>query len=123
MAWGMMTLMQNYLDQGYHLFVDNFYMSMTLVKDLFHRGTLLTDTILDSRRDFPASLQKGKEWGKGKAKGTMRWEKDAPVLALQWVDNKVVSMTTTSSNANETQDLNCKRKASGTWSTTAVRQP
>ena len=105
-----MTLLQNYLDQGYHLFVDNFYTSMTLAKDLFHRGTLLTGTILDSRRDFPASLKKGKEWGKGKEKGTMFWERDAPVLALQWVDNKVVSMITTSGNAIETHQVNRKRK-------------
>ena len=58
-----MTLIHNYLNQGYHLFVDNFYTSMTLAKHLFEHGTLLTSTILDTRRDFPASLKKGKEWG------------------------------------------------------------
>ena len=118
-----MTLMHNYLNQGYHLFVDNFYTSMTLAKHLFERGTLLTGTILDSRRDFPASLKKGKEWAKGKPKGTMRWERDAPVLALQWVDNKVVSMISTSANANQTNQVNRKRKAGGTWSATSVPQP
>ena len=79
---------------------------MTLAKHLFERGTLLTGTILDSRRDFPASLKKGKEWGTGKPKGTMHWERDAPVLALQWVDNKVVSMISTSANANQTNQVN-----------------
>ena len=118
-----MTLMHNYLNQGYHLFVDNSYTSMTLAKHLFERGTLLTGTILDSRRDFPASLKKGKEWGKGKPKGTMRWVRDAPVLALQWVDNKVVSMITTSGNANETNQVRRKRKTGGTWNATAVQQP
>ena len=118
-----LRLMQNYLDQGYHLFIDNFYTSMTLAKDLFNRGTLLTGTIVDSRRDFPASLKKGKEWGKGKPKGTMRWVRDAPVLALQWVDNKVVSMITTAGNANETTQVTRKRKTGGTWNATQVRQP
>ena len=96
-----MTLMQNYLDQGYHLFIDNFYTSVTIAKHLFDRGTLVTGTIIDSRRDVPASLKNEKAWDKGKPKETMRWERDAPVLALQWVHNKVVSMTTTSGNANE----------------------
>ena len=59
-----LTLMQTYLEQGYHLFIDNFYSSVTLAKGLFNRGTLVTGTILDSRRDFPASLKKCKEWGK-----------------------------------------------------------
>ena len=118
-----MTLMQNYLDQGYHLFIDNFYTSVTLAKHLFDRGTLVTGTIIDNRRDFPASLKNGKAWGKGKPKGTMRWERDAPVLALQWVDNKVVSMITTSGNANETTQVNRKRKTGGTWSNTDVPQP
>ena len=118
-----MTLMHNYLDQGYHLFINNFYTSMTLAKDLFDRETLVTGTIIDSRRDFPASLKNGKVWGKGKPKGTMRWERDAPVLALQWVDNKVVPMITTSGNANETTQVSRKRKAGGTWSATDVQQP
>ena len=116
-----MILMQNYLDQGYHLFIDNFYSSVTLDKHLFDRGTLVTGTIIDSRRDFPASLKNGKVWAKGKPKGTMRWERDAPVLALQWVDNKVVSIITTSGNANETTQVSRKRKAGGTWSNTDVQ--
>ena len=31
----------------------------------------------------------------------MRWERDPPCLALQWVDNKVVSLLTTIDNAND----------------------
>ncbi|XP_068755022.1 uncharacterized protein [Montipora capricornis] len=76
-----------------------------------------------NKRDFPASLKNGKAWAKGKPKGTMCWERDAPVLALQWVDNKVVSMITTAGNANETNLVNRKRKAGGTWSNTEVQQP
>ena len=98
-----MTLMHKYLNQRYHLFIDNFCTSVTLAKDLFHHGTLVTG--IHSRRDFPASLKNGKVWGKGKPKGTMRWERNAPVLALLRIDNKVVSMITTSGNANETTQV------------------
>ena len=56
-----MKLMQNYLNQGYHLFIDNFYTSVTLAKHLFQRGVLTTGTILVTRRDFPANLKNGKQ--------------------------------------------------------------
>ena len=61
--------------------------------------------------------------GKGKPKGTMRWERDSPVLELQWVHNKVVSMITTFTNANETTHVSRSRKAGGTWNATDVWQP
>ena len=118
-----MTLMQDYLDQGYHLFIDNFYTSVTLAKDLFDRKTLVTGTIRECRKDFLPSLKNGKVWGKGKPKGSMRWERDAPVLALQWVDNKVVTMISTTGNANDTTQVSRKRKADGVWSTIDVPQP
>ena len=85
-------LMQDYEGKGYHLFCDNFYSSLTLVRDLYERGILYTGTILETRRDFPASLKGGKEWAKSKPRGGMRWARDPPVLALQWLDNKLVSI-------------------------------
>ena len=68
-----MALMKDYLNQGYHLFIDNFYSSVTLAKHLFEQGTLVTGTIKDNRRDF--FLKNGKVWGQGKPKGSMRWER------------------------------------------------
>ena len=52
-----MKLMNKFLDQGYHLYVDNFYTSVTLFKDLFARGVAATGTIIESRRDFPVSQE------------------------------------------------------------------
>ena len=71
-------LMRDYENQGYHLYVDNFYTSMTLAKHLFQQGILFTGTILENRKDFPASLKNGKQWAKGQPRGTMRWERDPP---------------------------------------------
>lgn len=51
--------------------------------------------------------------GKGKARGTMRWQWDVPCLALQWIDNKVVSMITTSGIANDTVEVDCQTKSGG----------
>ena len=94
-------LMLDYESQGYHLFCDNFYSSVTLALHLYEREILYTGTIIETRQDFPASMKGGKECPKKNSRGAMRWERDPPVLALQWLDNKVVSMTSTSANAND----------------------
>ena len=48
--------MDNYLDQGYNLFVDNFYTSPTLASDLFARKTHLTGTLDRSRKNTPPEV-------------------------------------------------------------------
>ena len=58
--------MNPFFNQGYHLYVDNFYTSVTLFKDLFARGVGATGTIIETRRDFPVNLKGGKQWAKGK---------------------------------------------------------
>ena len=65
-------LMQPYLNQGYHLFLDNFYTSVHLFKTLFTQGVPATGTILENRRNFPAALKNSKEWARGKERGAMR---------------------------------------------------
>ena len=118
-----MRLMQPFLKQGYHLFVDNFYTSVNLFKHLFTQGVAATGTVLETRRDFPACLKNSKAWAKGKERGAMRWERDPPCLALQWVDNKVVSLLTTTDNANDRVQVNRKTKTGGEWNTKVVCQP
>ena len=45
------------------------------------------------------------------------------MLALQWLDKKVVSMLTTIENANDSLQVRHKTKTAGVWSTKVVRQP
>ena len=118
-----MRLMAPYFNLGYHLFVDNFYSTLILFKDLFEKGVLATGTILDSRRSFPDALRNSKEWGKGKERGCMHWVRDPPCLVLQWVDNRVVSMITTVDNANDHVHATRKVKNGGTWTEVRVQQP
>ena len=118
-----MRLMAPYFNLGYHLFVDNFYSSLTLFKDLYENGVLATGTILDTRRSFPAALKNSKEWAKGKERGCMRWVRDPPCLVLQWVDNKAVSMITTVGNANDHIQVSRKVRNHGEWTERLVQQP
>ena len=119
-----MKLMTPYFNQGYHLYVDNFYTSVTLFKDLFARGVGATGTIRENQRDFPENLKDSKVWAKGKDRGSVRWRRDPPCLALQWLDNKVVSMLTTIGNANVKKQATRKAKtARGGWAKRDVPQP
>ena len=57
---------------------------------------------------FPHVLKTAKNAQKKKDTGPMWWERDPPVLALQWLDNKEVSMISTSANANDKVQTTCK---------------
>lgn len=118
-----MKLIEPYLNQGYHLFFDNFYTSMQLVKDLFTSGTPSAGTIIENRVGFPATLRNGKQWAKKLERGSMRWDRDGPCLAIQWKDNKVVSMITTIDNANDHGQVNRKAKTNNVWRQVSVNQP
>ena len=64
-----MKLMDN---QGYHLYVDNFYTFVTLFKDLFAHGVRTTGTIRDTWTDFLENLKDGKQWAQDKDRGSVR---------------------------------------------------
>ena len=82
MAWSMMScknLCWTMRAMGIIFFFYNFYSSGTLACHLYERGILYTGTIIETRRDFPASLKGGKERAKknpGGGGGAMRWERD-----------------------------------------------
>ena len=118
-----MRLMQPLLNQGYHLYFDNFYSSVTLLKDLFQLGTPACGTVSENRRLFPESLKQGKKWAKRKERGSMRWERSGVCLAIQWIDNKLVSMLSTIDVAGEFVITQRKKKVENKWQTINVQQP
>ena len=120
-----MKLMAPLAGQGYQLFVDNFYSSPILFNDLFELKIPSTGTITENRRGFPDCMKRGKEWAKRKDRGDMRWERDGKCLAMQWKDNRVVTVLTTISNANQHVKVTRKVKdADGKWTKdNNVKQP
>ena len=93
-----------------------------LFKDMFARGVSATGTILESRRDFPVNLKSSKHWAKRKVRCSMLWERHSSHLALQWLDNKVVSVLTTIDNVNVKNQVTSKVKTAADGST-AVEVP
>ena len=59
-----MTLKGPYLDQGYHLYVDNFYTSTQLLIDLFQHDTPAVGTAKIQRKGYLACLQNAKGWAR-----------------------------------------------------------
>ncbi len=118
-----MELMQPFLNQGYHLYLDNFYTSPQLVRDLFLQGTPCTGTVKVNRKDFPECLSNAEKWAKLGQRGDVRWVRHSHVLALQWVDCKPVSILTTLYSAND--KVSCKRKVkkNGVFSEVILPQP
>ena len=66
------TLMQQYLHKYQHLFIDNYYASMSLVQYLIENGTYVTGTIRDNRKTFLHSL------------GKSVWTEEGCILQLCW---------------------------------------
>lgn len=115
--------MKPFLHQGYNLFFDNFYTSTRLVNDLFALGVPATGTVSENRRGFPVTLKNSKQWAKRVERGGMRWDRTVPCLAIQWKDNKVVSLLTTIDNANEHCEVKRKVRNDNVWTEISVPQP
>lgn len=54
-----MKLLQlgNYLNKGYHIYIDNFFTSIPLAKHLYSLGTYVTGTIRKNRKGIPEALK------------------------------------------------------------------
>jgi hypothetical protein len=124
LAYGVvMKLIAMLFDQGYRLFVDNFYTSMQLFLDLLKRKILACGTVICNRKGFPEELKDVKQWEKISERGDMRWVRLEEVLALQWRDNKTVSVLTTIHNATDLSQAQRRTKKNGVFETLHVKQP
>ena len=91
-------LMVNYLDKAHHLYVDNFYTSLNLVKSLKDRQTYVCGTIRVNRGEFPKNFKDAKlEVG-----NSIYIEMDG-IVAVHWKDKRdVFVMSSIHSNKEST---------------------
>jgi hypothetical protein len=118
-----MKLVDPYLGQGYHVFFYIFFTSLKLVQDLFLHATPLSGTCGTNREGFPKSLRNVKVWAKKLKRGSMRWEWESDVLAIQWVDNKPVSLLTSIDSANDTMPVTRRTNTRGVYDKVELVQP
>ncbi|XP_072143441.1 piggyBac transposable element-derived protein 4-like [Dermacentor andersoni] len=115
-------LAEDYLDQGYIIYLDNFYTSTSLFVHLLERKTLACGTTRKDRRGFPAEL-KDTQWEKKAKRGDVRWLRDQDVLYLQWKDKRVVHMMSTAHTANKFVLAKRRRKVNNKWEEVSVKKP
>ncbi|XP_070395202.1 piggyBac transposable element-derived protein 4-like [Dermacentor albipictus] len=115
-------LCHRYLDQGYRIFMDNFYTSTSLFSHLLSRKTLACGTTRKDRRGFPAEL-KDARWEKKARRGDIRWLRDQNILYLQWKDRRVVNMMSTVHTANDTVTAKRRERRQNSWTQISITKP
>lgn len=85
-----MSLMEEYLGKGHHLYCDNFYTSLPLATALFEQHTYLCGTIRKDRAGFPKELVLTAAEERGTDRGDCDWLANGDLLAGRWMDNKAV---------------------------------
>lgn len=85
-----MKLMQPYVNKGYHLFMDNYYNSITLANRLLQNQTHVTGTLRSNRRGNPKVVV-----NKRLRKGDHIWKRQGKIYVSKWKDKRDVLCLTT----------------------------
>ncbi len=92
------------LDQGYHLYMDNFYSSPVLATALLARSTGFRRTVRSNKTDWPITLGKASKQIQPRSKEICwRHSENAQMLAMTIGDRKVFHLISMIHNATMTQ--------------------
>ncbi|XP_066504148.1 piggyBac transposable element-derived protein 4-like [Hoplias malabaricus] len=84
---------KSFLGSGYHVYMDNFYTSPKLFKDLYACKFGACGTYRESRKDCPRTTVNALT--KKSPRGTFRWIRDGPLLFVKWMDTREVAICST----------------------------
>ncbi|XP_047677674.1 piggyBac transposable element-derived protein 4-like [Tachysurus fulvidraco] len=102
------------LGTGYKLFVDNFYTSPDLFRDLLQKKIWACGTIRGQRIGFPKDRPGGLV--RSSPRGTIRWIREGPLVFVQWRDTRDVLMCSTLHAAHGDDSVRRRIKgADGQW--------
>ncbi|XP_066514256.1 piggyBac transposable element-derived protein 4-like [Hoplias malabaricus] len=113
---------RRYLGSGYHVYMDNFYTSPKLFKDLLASRFGACGTYREARKECPSSTINALT--KNSPRGSIRWIRDGPLLFVKWMDTREVSVCSTIHSAF-TGDVVQRRVKSeqGVWTTESFPCP
>ena len=103
-----MDMVDRFLDQGHHVYYDNFFSSVQLAQDLLKRNTYMASTIRMKRKAWPSDLSAAA--ARKMKKGDVELRQDGNMVATLWKDKRVVSVFSTNSEAGMTKK---ERRAPG----------
>nr|XP_055046360.1 piggyBac transposable element-derived protein 4-like [Misgurnus anguillicaudatus] len=101
------------LGSGYHVYMDDFFTSPKLLKDLFAMKFGACGTYRDSRKDCPRAATNSLT--KKSARGSIRWIRDGPLVFVKWMDTREVSVCSTIHSAYTGETVQKKVKSQDTW--------
>ncbi|XP_042349840.1 piggyBac transposable element-derived protein 4-like [Plectropomus leopardus] len=118
-----MSLMKSaYLGSGFQLFVEEFYTSPKLFKDLFSLNIGACGSYRDNRRGCPRTETNALQ--KKDPAGSIRWIRDGPLVFVKWMDTSEVSVCSTIHEAFSGSTVQRRvRTKNGTWITKSVPCP
>ncbi|XP_028419488.1 piggyBac transposable element-derived protein 4-like [Perca flavescens] len=118
-----MSLMKTaYLGSGFHLYVDHFYTSPKLFKELLSLNIGACGTYRDTRRECPRTNSNALK--KSDPRGSIRWIRDGPLLFVKWMDTREVSVCSTIHEAFSGSTLHKRMKTKdGSWTTKSIPCP
>jgi len=99
-----MDLVKDYSRKGYHVYMDNFYSSVTLYINLWKCGFGATGTLRGNRSGIPVKL---KRKTKKPEKGSMLQQHNKELLIVRYEDRKSVLLMST---VEDTEDVESGRK-------------
>ncbi|XP_032371499.1 piggyBac transposable element-derived protein 4 [Etheostoma spectabile] len=118
-----MSLMnKKYLGSGFHLYVDNFYTSPKLFKDLFSLNVGACGTYRDNRKAYPHTDLNALK--KNAPRGSIRWIREGPLVFVKWMDTREVSICSTIHPAFSGNTVKRRVKTQGdNWTTKCIPCP
>ena len=101
-----------FLNQGYRIYMDNFYTSPQLLKDLFLQKTHATGTMASNRKGFLEQANELSKQYSSKPRGAGIYMTDSEVVYTVWKDTKCVTVGTNHhpGHSNTTVQHNWKEK-------------
>ena len=101
------SLLRPYLNQGYHVFMDNYYNSVALAEELYAHGTHCSGT-LRLPRGGPSSIRRYVK-GRTLKRDDLIWRRKNNTFVICWQDVRLISFVTNGFNA-ETEPFIHRRR-------------